>query len=304
MWLRFRVDSSLRVDEGLVRFRGRPGKGLRVGLHRGVCRGESAKAVGRREDPLAFPRRLVETVAIQGLCWLGTVCRFDILAVVRGKALLGVGGILVVVLHRGLAVEAGRPSGAISVSRPRRVESGLADGRDGVGGGGGDVFEEGCPAHAIRPLGLRVGVVHAFPLRRHGLLLCWCFHVAHSPVLTPIVREEPRHELLDAVLAADLETAVKGDPCSLVFAVASLDLFVLARLDFLFEHLCAPSLVDTSHLEDLRGIEPAVGLSAHDGDPIDLHLVDIDARVRRLDKTVSIDTQKKGEEKDAPSRWA
>ncbi len=96
------------------------------------------------------------------------------------------------------------------------------------------------------------------------------------------MREEPHEELGDAVLVADLDTALKGNPRALVFAVAALDLLVLARLDLLLEDLGAAALVDTCNLENLSGIEPTVGLAPHDGDAVDLHLVDVDPGVDSL----------------------
>jgi len=89
-------------------------------------------------------------------------------------------------------------------------------------------------------------------------------------------------------LSADLEASFKGDPGPLIFAVPSLNLFMFARLYFLFQDLGPPTLVHTGDLENLRRIEPAVILTTHHGDAVDLHFVYVHAGVCGLSNYLAL----------------
>ena len=89
-------------------------------------------------------------------------------------------------------------------------------------------------------------------------------------------------ETSNVVALCELYSNVEWDPCTLVFAVTTLDLFVNALLDLSLEDTCSLGLVETNDLEDLSSIEPAIGTSSHDGDIVDDALVDWHARVGGL----------------------
>ena len=116
------------------------------------------------------------------------------------------------------------------------------------------------PVQAIGA-GIVAGVVHALALGSHGLLLCRRVEVSSAgdaAVLAHVVREQGSEDLLDAILAADLDAALELDPGALVLSVAALDLLVVARLDLLLEDLGALALVDTGDLEDLGRVQVRV----------------------------------------------
>lgn len=184
-------------------------------------------------------------------------------------------------LHGGLSGEA-EPSGtsADAISWAGGVETRLADGGHGIGGGGRDVFEE-CSRDAVGPV-VHGRTVELLPLGSHGLFLGGGVEVAlacDTTVLTHIVCEERSESLLDSVLAADLNTALERDPGALVFSVPALDLLMDACLDFLLQYLCALALVEAGDFEDLCRIQMAVVAAAHDRHFVGLHLVHLHAAV-------------------------
>lgn len=66
---------------------------------------------------------------------------------------------------------------------------------------------------------------------------------------------------------------------TLIFAIASLYLFVLALLYLSFQHTRSLRLVKSRYLQDLGRVEVRVGLSPHDCDAFAYHFVDGSASV-------------------------
>ena len=81
-------------------------------------------------------------------------------------------------------------------------------------------------------------------------------------------------KVLDLVSFGKFDSNVERDPGALVLAVASLDFFVDALLDFALENTRSLGFVEADDFEDLSGIEPAIRASAHDGDIVDDAFVD------------------------------
>lgn len=61
-------------------------------------------------------------------------------------------------------------------------------------------------------------------------------------------------------------------PCTLIFAITTLNLFVLSAKNLFLENLCALPLFNSGHLQDLRRVQPGVITTAHNGYVIDGHL--------------------------------
>lgn len=91
--------------------------------------------------------------------------------------------------------------------------------------------------------------------------------------------EEWREQGRNTELVRDLSTSFEGDPCALVFAIATLDDFVFSRQNLLLKDLCAPALIDPGDFEDLGSVDIGIDASAHDGNASHHALVDLDGGV-------------------------
>ena len=159
----------------------------------------------------------------------------------------------------------------------------LANGSNGMRSRGGDILEKGTGKAIGSSIG--TGTIHSFSLRSHGLLFGWGIKIStagNTSILAHVVGQQGSKQLLNSILAADFDAAVKFDPCALVFSVSSLNLFVFPGLDLLFQYLGALALVYASDFEDLGGIEARVVASPHDSDVVDFHFVDVDTGVGGL----------------------
>ena len=79
-----------------------------------------------------------------------------------------------------------------------------------------------------------------------------------------------------------MDQKVGGLPSALIFPISTLDFFVGASYDFLFEDFGASSFVYSGDFEDLGCVETVVGLALHGGYIPDCHFDDGYIRVASL----------------------
>lgn len=98
----------------------------------------------------------------------------------------------------------------------------------------------------------------------------------------PIAGNEVKdgQELVEnAVALGEHATIVEWNPCSLIFAISTLHLFVHTLLDLALEDARAGGLVEVGDLQDVGCVDPVVGATAHDMVALNIELIDGDVAV-------------------------
>lgn len=88
-----------------------------------------------------------------------------------------------------------------------------------------------------------------------------------------IVKDCP-HPLQYTIALGEHATLLKRNPCSLVFAISTLDLFVYTFLDFPLKDACSCGFVVVGYLQDVGSIDPVVSATSHDMVAVHIALVD------------------------------
>ena len=94
-----------------------------------------------------------------------------------------------------------------------------------------------------------------------------------APVTGDVV-EDGAHLVQNTIPLCQMSPLLEGYPCALVFTISTLDLLVHALLDFALKDTGTRRLVVVGYLEDVSGVDPVVGATAHDMVAVDIALVD------------------------------
>lgn len=93
---------------------------------------------------------------------------------------------------------------------------------------------------------------------------------------TPVARhkvEDGPHLMQDAVAFGEMASLFERYPCSLVLSIAALDLLVHAFLHLSLQNAGSCRFVVVGHLQDVGGVDPVVGASAHNMVAVDIAFV-------------------------------